>query len=164
MTPIDSNNKTLHKMKHPAGFLQFVEWFTLPDELRLPQTQKKFSKEIGVGEDTLSAWKKRKGFFELVHKKRKLWARERTANVISAFYNKVVKNPTAPEVKLWLEFSEGWNSETKEIYGNGHQCVPILMGTSDSETDQMYLRRWARNHGYVKADGFDEDDEENNEG
>ena len=108
-TPNDSKNKDLNGLKHQMEYLNFVTWVATPNALRDPKTQQELSKEFGVGQDTLSEWKARPGFWKSVIEKRKHWGQERTPNVIMAIYDKIIKTGNAPEVKLWLQYIENWS-------------------------------------------------------
>jgi transcriptional regulator with XRE-family HTH domain len=108
-TPKKSKNKELGNLRHTDEYLEFISWMAVPSNIREPKTQSQLAKKLGVGPDTLSEWKQRESFFDSVMKKRKLWCRERTPDVIYALYNRAVKTGNAPEVKLWLQMSEDWS-------------------------------------------------------
>lgn len=63
---------------------EFLYWLALPIDLRGEKTQKEFAKKIGVGEDTLSDWKKREGFHEELNDLRRAIFSERASNVLRA--------------------------------------------------------------------------------
>ena len=108
-TPNNSKKrKDLKGLKHPAEYQEFIIWMALPEPLRNPKTQRELAKNFGVGEDTLSEWKRRDGFWDEATKRRKEWGRERTPNVILGLYRKAVRDGNAAEVKLWLEYIEGY--------------------------------------------------------
>ena len=44
----------------------FVEWLSLPEELREPKTQKEFGKDHGIHQTTLSRWKANRVFQDRV--------------------------------------------------------------------------------------------------
>lgn len=114
-TPNNSKNKTLKPLRHYGEYSDFVAWTALPTELRVPKTQRELAKKFGVGEDTLSEWKRRNGFWEGVTEKRKTWGRERTPDVMLALFKRIQRTGSAPEVRLWLEVIEGWQSKVLAI-------------------------------------------------
>lgn len=114
-TPNNSKNKARHSLRHVGEYSDFVAWTALPTELRVPKTQRELSKKFGVGEDTLSEWKRRSGFWEEVTEKRKTWGRERTPDVMLALFKRIQRTGSAPEVRLWLEVVEGWQSKLLEV-------------------------------------------------
>lgn len=114
-TPNNSNNKDLKGLKHQMEFLDFITWVATPKELRIPKTQQELSQKFGVGQDTLSEWKSRPGFWISVVEKRKQWGRERTPEVIMALYNRIIRTGNAPEVKLWLQYFEDWSEKMISI-------------------------------------------------
>ena len=128
-SPIVSDNESLLKgLKHPLEFSQFISWLALPESLRNPQNQKDLAEKFGVGEDTLSDWKKRNGFWNEVKTQHKDFGKARTADVLEGLYHKAKKG-TAPEVRLWLQYFEGF-SERAELDTEIKQVV-IVRGESD---------------------------------
>lgn len=107
-TPSASNNKGLNGLKHQMEYLDFITWIATPNTIRIPKTQQELSKKFGVGQDTLSEWKSRPGFWTSVKEKRRQWGQERTPDVIMALYNRIMRTGSAPEVKLWLQYFENW--------------------------------------------------------
>ncbi|MDD4661855.1 MAG: hypothetical protein PHG24_01060 [Candidatus Pacebacteria bacterium] len=107
-TPINSNNSQV-KLRHNFEYHKFILWIALPKELRKPNTQVELSKHFGVGQDTLSEWKKRTGFWEEVAKQRKEWSKEKTSDIIYALYKRIIETGNAAEVKLWFQLIEDWS-------------------------------------------------------
>jgi hypothetical protein len=107
-TPINSNNSQV-KLRHNFEYHKFILWIALPKELRKPNTQVELSKHFGVGQDTLSEWKKRTGFWEEVAKQRKEWSKEKTSDIIYALYKRIIETGNAAEVKLWFQLIENWS-------------------------------------------------------
>lgn len=140
-TPINSKKEEpLEGLRHPNEFEELVSWISLPDVLREPKTQSELAEKFGVGQDTISEWKQRKGFWELVRKKRKEWAREKTPNVLLSLYRKILKDGGAAEVKLWFQFAENWNekSEIKEIED---KVVSVEPTAEEQEENRKRVRR-----------------------
>jgi len=113
-TPKNSKKREdLKGLRHPAEYQEFIIWMALPEFYRVPKTQGELAQKFGVGEDTLSEWKQREGFWEAVEKKRREWGKERTPNVILGLYRKAVKDGNAAEAKLWLQYFEEWTEKSK---------------------------------------------------
>lgn len=112
ITPIHSNKIDNSKLTHVVEYEQFIAWVALPKSLKNPKTQAELAKQIGVGPDTLSEWKQRHGFWDRVNEQMKIWAKEKTPDVISILYEKILKTGGASEIRIWLEWQ-------KEIDSNG---------------------------------------------
>jgi len=110
----DKNEQTIQGVKKQNELYRFIDWLVLPEELREPKTQEDLSKELGVDKATLSQWKNLKGFWEVVDSKRDLWGKDKTTEVLQAFYKKIKNNPTAPDVQLWLTIFNGFK-DTKAV-------------------------------------------------
>jgi len=114
-TPNNSKAKDLKRLKHQMEYLDFIAWIAMPTVIRSPKTQRELSKKFGVGQDTLSEWKKRPGFWIRVKEKRRQWGQERTPDVVMALYNRIMKTGNAQEVKLWLQYFEDWSEKNTLI-------------------------------------------------
>ena len=130
-------DETLDGLRHPAEFEEFVEWVSLPEVLRMPKTQGELAVKFGLGEDTLSNWKGRACFWDLVKRKRETWGRERTPNVIMGLYRKAVKDGNAAESKLWLQYFENWTEKTETKIDTGES---LLSDEKFKEIIQKYVR------------------------
>lgn len=71
-------------LRNPQGYLEFVYWLATPIDLRVIKTHGDFAKKIGVSQDTLTDWKRRDGFQNLLLDTIKSNFRERSANVLRA--------------------------------------------------------------------------------
>jgi len=100
------------KSEKPAEYNEFVKFIGLPRVLRVKEfgfnEQRDFAKKFNVAEQTLSRWKKKKGFWKDVAKITKNWARGKTPNVLLALYNKAIKEGDAKEAKVWFQYVEDW--------------------------------------------------------
>lgn len=108
-TPIHSDKNTdLEGLRNVIEYLKFIRWMATPMPLKASKTQGEFAKEIRVDEDTLTAWKKREGFWDRVRKETKNWGKEKTATVLLSLYQTIIKSGNAAEVKLWLSYINDW--------------------------------------------------------
>lgn len=107
-TPNKPNKLDTSGLRYVDEYKEFIVWIATPKELREPKTQSGLAKKFGVGEDTLSEWKRRNSFYDEVSKKRKEWGRDRTPDVIHALYSNILKTGSVSGVKLWLQYFEGW--------------------------------------------------------
>ena len=112
-TPKNSEKREdLKGLRHPTEYEEFITWMALPEFYRVPKTQGELAQKFGVGEDTLSEWKQREGFWDAVKKRRREWGKERTPNVILGLYRKAIESGNAAEAKLWLQYFEEWTEKT----------------------------------------------------
>jgi hypothetical protein len=77
-------NDSMIGLKNPQEYLEFVYWLATPIDLREIKTQEDFAAKIGVTKDTLTNWKKREGFQDLLMDTIKSNFRERSASVLRA--------------------------------------------------------------------------------
>jgi hypothetical protein len=94
-------------------YQQFIEWMATPPALRVIKDQRQLASHLGVHEATLSDWKKNENFWGSVDNLMNVWGRSRTIEVINAFYKKIINNPTASDIRLWLEYFEGFKPNQK---------------------------------------------------
>jgi len=94
--------------------MEYIKWIALPKPLRNPKTDQEWGEKNNTHPSTLSHWKKGLGFWEAVKKEIKEIAKDRTPNVIQAFYNQILKSGKAQEVKLWLQYFEDFTEKTKQ--------------------------------------------------
>ncbi len=84
---------------------------TDPEELILLEIrdQNGFGAKFNVTPETLSRWKKREKFWELVKAYQKKWGRDKTPNVIAGLYREAVKHGNKDRnAQLWLQYMEDW--------------------------------------------------------
>lgn len=98
-------------------YLELAMWTALPQVKREPSTQKEFAIKLGVNEATLSLWKRREDFWDLVRGFIKEWAKDSTAEIIEAIKQgalMVGEKGQAANAKLWLQYIEDW-AEKQDI-------------------------------------------------
>ena len=99
-------------LSRPKTYKEFIKWIAIPEPLRELKKQGDFAREFGVGEDTLSAWKKRDDFWKAVEVEWRQWGKIKTSNVIARFYTKVIgKEATTADIKLWLQYFLDWSEK-----------------------------------------------------
>lgn len=107
------NVPTLEKVVKQAELARFIDWLAQPQALRSPKTQQELGKEMNVDESTLCEWKKLKGFWDRVNERIDFWAIAKNADVVQALYDKIMKNPKAPDFQIWLTAFKGYKDTTK---------------------------------------------------
>ena len=115
-TPKKSKKKKERDLRKPFEYAQFIKWIATPSVLRIPKIQGELEKEFVVSQGLLSKWKKRDGFWDEVRLEMKVWAKDKTPNVIQAIYQIIIKQGKgSPQAaKLWLQYIEQW-AEGQEI-------------------------------------------------
>lgn len=100
-------NSAIENMKNPSEYIAFIEFIATPKDLREIETQGEFSKKFGVGQDTLSAWKRRDGFWDDVRVIRKQIIREDYLPLaLVALKRTALRDGKAPEVKLLFQLAD----------------------------------------------------------
>lgn len=128
------------KIRHNFEYHEFILWISLPKELREPKTQVELSKKFRVGQDTLSSWKKQRGFWDEVSKKRKDWSKEKTSDVIYALYKRIVETGNSAEVKLWFQLMEDWSERLMTI---PEKDESYLRSLTDAELEALIAKKKA---------------------
>ena len=139
-TPINSNNLEQTKIRHNFEYHEFILWIALPKELREPNTQTELSKHFGVGQDTLSEWKKRKGFWDEVVEHRKSWTKEKTSDVIYALYKRIIETGSAAESKLWFQIIDNWSERFMAVIEKENPLTKL----TDKELAELIKKQKAR--------------------
>lgn len=87
----------------------------MPKSLREPKTQRELALMFGVGEDTLSEWKTRDGFWDLVASHRNNWGREKTPEVLLSLFERATKTGDPRVCALWFEVVEGHDEDKSHV-------------------------------------------------
>ena len=129
-------NKDLEGMGKPQDYLQFVEFMALPSFLREKvfgfKTGGDFGTKYNVSIDTLTDWKKKDGFWDRVKEARTKWVQEKVSDVLASLYRKIIKDGSASEVKLFLQYA-GEFEETLRVEG-------VALGSKLNEEEQKLLK------------------------
>jgi hypothetical protein len=102
-----------YPMRKLELFYEYCKWASLPTPLREPKTQKEWAKKWGVTEATLSIWKRKQKFWEMVASFRREWAKDKTSDVIYGLFRNASTRGEAAEVKLWLQSIEDWSEKVQ---------------------------------------------------
>ncbi|KKM67561.1 hypothetical protein LCGC14_1469920 [marine sediment metagenome] len=140
-----SDKKKEVDVRKPYEYAMFIKWIAMPLVLRSPRFQKNISEEYKIDEDTLTNWKKRKGYKDDVTEEMKKHFNEKTPNVIQALYQQALKDGKASEVKLWLQYLEGW--VPKEGIEHNDRTLEDLLKEDDDKNKQKDNRRAVKDSG-----------------
>lgn len=103
------SEKPLDVQKLPE-YTEFVRFSALPTVLREKEfgfaTDAAFGEHYKVSKDTLVMWRGRTQFWNEVAKQMAIWGRAQTPDVMMGVLRKSVRDGTASEARLWLEFFE----------------------------------------------------------
>ena len=86
---------------------KFVEWLATPESLRVPKTQRDFSREHGVNEVTLWRWKGDSAVLARVEKLVNQYMRNHYADVAYALVRAAIGR-NAEAIRLYLQYVIGW--------------------------------------------------------
>jgi hypothetical protein len=98
----ESDNTTDDIIKKHEYF-EFIYWLSTPIDLREIKTHEEFAKKIGVSKDTLTDWKKREGFQDLLMETIKTTFRERSAGVLRAVERRAHKSGGNQDAALYFK-------------------------------------------------------------
>lgn len=94
-------------------YLAFIDWVSTPEDLRKPATREEFALERGFNHPrVLYYWQRRPDFWPAVQEKMRMWAKERTPEVLQALFKKIKRTGNSHEARLWLEWADGWEAKT----------------------------------------------------
>lgn len=115
----DPDTKETKKRHTPEGIVKdaeyhaFVEWIGKPSWEREPKSQKDLAILLRVEEATLSDWKRRKGFWDLVEKKQKKLFAEKNGDVLGALYRNILSKGGGKDVLVWLQYVMSFNPKVR---------------------------------------------------
>lgn len=99
-------------------YWRLVEWMATPTPLRKPTTLTELAKELSVHNTTLSRWQLADGFYRDVRQRIKHELRGDLSNVFYSLRNRIFKDGSAKEVKLFLQWVDDF-VEKHEIEHKG---------------------------------------------
>lgn len=112
-SPTSSEKRTPNKV---SIYNEFILWTAMPhsEKKRLGlETQGAFAEYYKIHIDTTSDWKKRSDFEKRVDAILKMWATDKTPDVVHSIYRSAVKgNPYSQQ--LWLGYFKGYNPKKIE--------------------------------------------------
>lgn len=98
---IDFND--LKHLQHPVEYLMFAEWMALPRKDRVPKTQYEFAKQFGLNKDTVTDWKKRSDFWDIVSINRINYVREGLGSAFKSTLDKIIKTGNARDLLAFMQ-------------------------------------------------------------
>jgi len=99
-------------ISEPRKILDFVRWLSIPKPLREPKTHQLFAEKIGVSIDTLTDWKKRRGFWDEVYSSHAQYIRRFTSDISYGLVQRA-KTGSEREVRLYMELFEGFSKKVR---------------------------------------------------
>ena len=100
-------------IEQPDKLLDFVRWYSLPRQLRKPETQEKLSEKIGIHKDTFVNWKRRLGFWDEVDLYSNNFFRSHAPDVYYALVQFAKRTGDPRAVKLYAQRFEGWSEKIR---------------------------------------------------
>lgn len=104
-------DKAMLGLQKPTTFLLFVHWIGTAEALRVPKTQKEFADKYKVSYDTLSLWKMRPNFWELVQKSVRATYQEKLGTAVNALLRRLDRRGEAKEFKEFYAFLKDMRPE-----------------------------------------------------
>jgi hypothetical protein len=115
-TPTRAENsfiKSAEGLRKKNTYEEFIYWIATPDHMRDPATQKLFAEKWHVGEDTLTDWKRRDGFYDEVRKNVRIYGRDRLALCVTALINNIMKKGNGQDFKAFVEYIDEFNPKLR---------------------------------------------------
>jgi hypothetical protein len=117
-----TQTKTTHNypkkkpVRKEAEYQEFVRFTAIPRVFRNKEfgynSDSDFAKKYKVNPSTLSTWKNDKNFLDEIKNLSKIWGRNRLPDVMYALCDKAIKDGGAAEVKLFLQYVDGWKENS----------------------------------------------------
>lgn len=130
---------------------EFVLWTAMPyvekDKLGL-ETQAQFAEYYKVNAATLTRWKQRPDFEQRVDAILKMWATDKTPDVVHSIYRTAVKGNPMSQM-LWLQYFKGFNPKKNETDEN-QQRSGGGVGDLKHLVDQLPEQMREKHYGYIR--------------
>ena len=101
------------RIKIYPEYWQLVEYMATPTPMRKPGTLIELAKQLGVHNTTLSRWQNVPEFYRDVRSKIKNVLRGELPDVFYALRNKIYKDGSAKEIKLFLQWVDDFVEKTE---------------------------------------------------
>lgn len=131
-------------------YTEFVLWTAMPwnekEKLGL-ETQNDFAEYYSVDITTLSRWKRRPDFEQRVDAILKMWATDKTPDVVHAIYRTAIKGNPMSQL-LWLQYFKKFNPRadtTEELQRSGGG-----VGDLKHLVDQLPEQMREKHYGYIR--------------
>ena len=125
--------------KKDAERLQFIEWLSLPSDLRTPKTQSELALLLGVDAGTLSDWKQLPGFREEVRKRVNDLVKDDHADVVHAMITSA-KGGDVTAQKLYLEYIQEWSEKTRHDLTTTQPIIVSFAGVTLEQLRELDTR------------------------
>lgn len=115
-----------------SELLDYIEFLILPSEKRAFGTDKEYAIAKDIDENTLSEWKKRPYFWDIVSERRMSYFRSRTSDVLNMMYESAAKLPGregATDRANWVKYVEGIPDKSENKNDNITKEFIITRGT-----------------------------------
>lgn len=86
----------------------FARWRVLPRALKSPDTMEELAAVLGLSYQTLWVWSKDEKVLGLIKTNRIKYFSRFTSEVVNSLRERCLKYGRAQDIKLWLEYVEGW--------------------------------------------------------
>lgn len=101
------------RVKKYAEYWDFVQWMATPTPLRKPATQREFAKQHSMHENQLGRWRAMPEFKQDAIAKVADLLSDDLSDVMYSLRNKIFKEGSAAEIRLFLEWVTKWMPEVK---------------------------------------------------
>jgi hypothetical protein len=108
---------------------EFISWIALPSVIRQPATQQEFAKEKKVSDDILTKWKKRTGFYEEVMRRRRMYFRDDSADILLSLKRTCLRDGKGADAKVFLNYTGDLQDKTEHVVDEELQKVLKKIGS-----------------------------------
>lgn len=142
---IDSRHEYLDKI-----YSIFVQWFVIPKEDRIrsgiPKDMNEFCEKYSVEPHEAHAFFSYPTFYADLREKTFEWAKQRTPELMQLMYEKIKKEKSATDMRLWLEMVESLNKK-----GEASGATNLYFLNLPEDVQEQIARRAYRKHGLLPA-------------
>lgn len=117
-------------------YLEIIEWMSTPANLREPKTQAELAEKIGIHATTLSRWMRTEGVYADIRARIKQKMRGEMPNVLEALKDKILKDGSAKEVQLFLQWVDDF-TEKHEVKHDINPANPEVKKLIESYETQL---------------------------
>lgn len=124
-------------------YFEIVEWMSTPANLREPKTQKELAEKIGMHETTLSRSLRAEGVYGDIRARIKQKMRGEMPNVLEALKEKILKDGSAKEVQLFLQWVDDFTEkqEVKHVLNTENPEVKKLIESYETQLKEVLSKK-----------------------